>query len=121
MFRSNLGPDVAAMVQTILPLGPESNFVPTRDVTRVFTGVYAMQGADFCSVVQGNFDLDAIRRSIDARTVSLAGVPLTKSRYADTDLYTSGNIGFTCSANSGIRGSKLVARRLAAPFSSSMR
>lgn len=95
MFHSNLGPDVSSMVQTILPLPPEAGFVPTRDVTKIFAGVYAMQGADFCAVVQGSFDIDAIKRAVDTRAVSLAGVPLVKSRYADNDLYTAGNIGFT--------------------------
>lgn len=95
MFHSNLGPDVAGVVQTLLPLPAEANFVPTRDVTRIFAGVYAMQGADFCAVVQGNFDIQAIRAAVETRAVSLAGVPLVKTRYADNDLYTAGNIGFT--------------------------
>ncbi|MEZ4295319.1 MAG: hypothetical protein R3B70_10120 [Polyangiaceae bacterium] len=95
MFHSSLGPDVSSMVQSLLPLPPEANFVPTRDVTRIFAGTYAMQGADFCAVVQGNFDVDAIRRGIDLRAVTLGGVPLVKNRYADNDLYTAGNIGFT--------------------------
>ena len=112
MFRSSLGPDVSNMVQSILPLGPEANFVPTRDVTKIFAGTYAMQGADFCAVVQGNFDLDAIRRSVDARATSLAGVPLTKSRYADTDLYTAGNIGFTLlTAHTILTGNETGMRR----------
>ncbi|MEO5726317.1 MAG: hypothetical protein ABI134_25830, partial [Byssovorax sp.] len=67
MFQSKWGAEAAQIVQTLLPLGPESNFVPTRDVTRVVSGVYAMQGADFCAVVQGNFDLVAIQRAVDAR------------------------------------------------------
>ena len=46
MFHSNLGPDVSSMVQTLLPLPPEAGFVPTRDVTKIFAGAYAMQGAD---------------------------------------------------------------------------
>jgi len=112
MFHSNLGPDVSTMVQTLLPLGPESNFVPTRDVTRIFAGAYAMQGADFCAVVQGSFDIDAIRRSVDARAVSLAGVPLTRSRYADNDLYTAGNIGFTLlTAHTALSGNETGMRR----------
>jgi hypothetical protein len=95
LFRTSLAPDLTSLVQTMLPLGPESNFVPSRDVTKIFAGVYAMQGADFCAVVQGNFDVDAIRRTVDGRAVALAGVPLVKNRYADNDLYTAGNIGFT--------------------------
>jgi hypothetical protein len=112
MFHSSLGPDVATMVQTLLPLGPESNFVPTRDVTRIFAGAYAMQGADFCAVVQGSFDVEAIRRSVDARAVSLAGVPLAKNRYADNDLYTAGNIGFTVlTAHTVLSGNETGMRR----------
>ena len=112
MFHSNLGPDVSSMVQTLLPLPPEANFVPTRDVTRIFAGAYAMQGADFCAVVQGNFDIEAIRRSVDARAVSLAGVPLVKNRYADNDLYTAGNIGFTVlTAHTALSGNETGMRR----------
>jgi hypothetical protein len=94
LFHSNLGPDVGQIVTTLLPLGPESNFVASRDVTRMVGGVYAMQGADFCAVLQGNFDVDSIRRAADARTATSSGVPLVKSRYADLDLYTAGNVGF---------------------------
>ncbi len=112
MFHSNLGPDVSTMVQTLLPLPPEASFVPTRDVTRIFAGAYAMQGADFCAVVQGNFDIEAIRRSVDARAVSLAGVPLVKNRYADNDLYTAGNIGFTVlTAHTALSGNETGMRR----------
>lgn len=112
MFHSSLGPDISNMVQSLLPLGPEANFVATRDVTKVFAGSYAMQGADFCAVLQGNFDVEAIRRSVDARATSLAGVPLTKSRYADADLYTAGNIGFTLlTAHTALSGNETGMRR----------
>lgn len=112
MFHSSLGPDVSNMVQTLLPLPPEANFVATRDVTKVFAGTYAMQGADFCAVLQGNFDTAAIQRSVDARAVSLAGVPLTKSRYADNDVYTAGNIGFTLlTAHTALSGNETGMRR----------
>jgi hypothetical protein len=95
MFQSKWGPEAAQLVQTLLPLGPESNFVPSRDVVRVVSGVYAMQGADFCAVVQGTFDLPAIQRAVDARAITIDGAPLVKTRYAGTDLYTAGNLGFS--------------------------
>ncbi len=95
MFQSKWGPEAAQIVQTLLPLGPESNFVPQRDVTRVVSGVYAMQGADFCAVVQGNFDIPAIQRAVDARAIVIDGAPLVKTRYAGNDLYTASNFGFT--------------------------
>jgi hypothetical protein len=112
MFRSSLGPDITQLVQTLLPLGAEANFVPSRDVTKIFAGAYAMQGADFCAVVQGNFDADAIRRAVDARAVTLAGLPLARNRYADTDIYTAGNIGFTLlTAHTALSGNETGIRR----------
>lgn len=94
MFRSALGPDVNQLVTMILPLGPESNFVPSRDVKKVYGGIYAMQGADFCAVLQGDFDVAAIRRAAEARTMVASKVPLVRTRYSDMDLYTAGNVGF---------------------------
>lgn len=94
LFQSSLGGEVSSVIQQLLPIGPESNFVPSRDVTRVYGGLYAMQGADFCAVLQGNFDVEAIRRSAESRAVTVLGAPLVKSRYAGNDLYTAGNIGF---------------------------
>lgn len=94
LFATSLGPDVAKLVSSLLPLGPESNFVPSRDVVGMYGGAYTMQGADFCVVIQGTFDADAIHRSADARAMTVAGMPLVKSRYADLDVYTAGNVGF---------------------------
>lgn len=94
LFASRLGPEVAQVVAGLFPLGPESNFVASRDVVKVYGGVYAMQGADFCTILQGNFDERSIRAAAETRAVTLAGAPLIRSRYADSDLYTAGNVGF---------------------------
>lgn len=94
MFKTSLGPEVSLLAQNLIPLGPEANFLPSRDVTRIYAGVYAMQGADACAVVQGNFDADAIRRSAEARSMTSSGVPLIKTRYAENDIFTAGNVGF---------------------------
>jgi hypothetical protein len=94
LFQSSLGPDVEQIVTTLVPLGREANFVPSRDISRVYGGIYAMSGADFCAVLQGNFDVEAIRRNADARAQTTSGQPLVKSRYAELDLYTVGNVGF---------------------------
>lgn len=112
MFQSKWGPDAAQIVQTLLPLGAESNFVPSRDVTRVVSGVYAMQGADFCAVVQGNFDVAAIQRAVDARAITIDGAPLVKTRYAGNDLYTAGNFGFTLvTSHTALSGNETGMRR----------
>ncbi|HSN98612.1 MAG TPA: hypothetical protein VLS89_09940, partial [Candidatus Nanopelagicales bacterium] len=94
LFQSSLGGEVDTLIHQLLPIGSESGFVPSRDVTRVHGGLYAMQGADFCAVLQGNFDPEAIRRSADSRALTVLGAPLVKTRYAGNDLYTAGNIGF---------------------------
>jgi hypothetical protein len=112
MFQSKWGPDLAQIVTTLLPLGPESSFVPARDVTRVVSGVYAMQGADFCAVVQGNFDVPAIQRAVDARAIVIDGAPLVKTRYAGNDLYTAGNLGFTLvTSHTALSGNETGMRR----------
>lgn len=112
MFRSNLGPDVGQILTAVLPLGPESNFVPARDVNRIYGGVYAMQGADFCAVIQGNFDVPSIQRAAEARTMVSSGVPLVRSRYADMDLYTAGNVGFVLlTSHTALAGNETGMRR----------
>jgi hypothetical protein len=99
LFQSKLGPEVSQVVTGLLPLGPESNFVPSRDVVRVYGGAYAMQGADFCAVLQGNFDTAAIQRAADAKAMTTAGAPLVKSRYGDRDVFVVANVGFVMLTN----------------------
>lgn len=94
LFATRLGADTTALVNSVLPIGAESNFVPSRDVTRLYGGLYAMQGADYCFVVQGNFDVDGITRAADARAATPSGIPLVKSQYGGSDVYTVGNVGF---------------------------
>jgi hypothetical protein len=81
-------------------------------VKKVYGGIYAMQGADFCAVLQGSFDVESIRRSAEARTMMASKVPLVRSRYADMDLYTAGNIGFVLlTPNTVLSGNETGMRR----------
>ena len=112
LWRTDLGPDVTKLAQNLIPLGPEANFVPSRDVVKIYGGVYAMQGADFCMVVQGHFDVDAIQRSAEARVMTTSGVPLVKTRYAGNDLFTAGNVGFVVlTSNTLLSGNETGMRR----------
>lgn len=112
LFQTSLGPDVANVVTKILPLGPESNFDPKRDVTRIYAGIYAMQGADFAAVIQGNFDVDAIKRAMDAKAITMNGAPVVKSKYAEQDLYTVQNLGFTIlTTHTALSGNETGMRR----------
>lgn len=113
LFATPIGADVAALVQTLVPLGPESNFVPARDTTRASAGLYAMQGLDFCAVVQGRFDVAAIQRAADARLAVAAGVPLVRTRYGVHQLYTAGNVGFALlSSGTMLSGNETGMRRV---------
>lgn len=94
LFTTSFGDDVAAIVSNLLPLGAEANFSPKRDVTQIYGGVYAMQGADFCAVLQGRFDVASISRAAETRAATPSGAPLVKTRYGDYDIYTTGNVGF---------------------------
>lgn len=94
LFRTGIGAEVDALVASVLPIGPEANFVAQRDVTRVLSGVYAMQGADFCSVLQGNFDEAAIRQAANGRAATPSGAPLVRTVYAGQEMFTVSNLGF---------------------------
>jgi hypothetical protein len=95
LFATNLGNDVDQIVRELVPLGPESNFEARRDVDRVTAGFYAMSGVDLCAVVQGRFDAAAIERAAEAKKVMPSGKAIVKTRYAEQNLYTVGNLGFT--------------------------
>lgn len=94
LFASSLGPQMAQVVANLLPLGRESNFVAQRDVSRVVGGIYAMQGADFVAVVQGNFDIASIEAAARAQAATPSGRPLIATPYGPFTLYTVANVGF---------------------------
>jgi hypothetical protein len=94
LMQSSFGPQVAELASALLPLGPESNFVAARDVSRIYAAAYAMQGADVCAVLQGNFDASAIGQAATARARTPSGTPLVRTQYAGYEIYTVANIGF---------------------------
>jgi hypothetical protein len=94
LYATPMAADVLGLLQAIVPLGAEANFDPTRDTWRVVGGAYAMQGVDFCAVVQGRFDVGAIQRAAEFRAAGPSGLPIVKSRYAEYDVFTLGNLGF---------------------------
>lgn len=112
LYRTALGADVTSFIANFVPLGAESNFVPSRDTTRFYGGIYAMQGVDFCAVTQGHFDVAAIQRAADSRALAPSGAPLVKTRYADSDIYTVQNLGFVLvTSNTMLSGNEIGMRR----------
>ena len=77
---------MAAMSSIAVPLGPEANFDPKRDIKRVILGLYSLQGADVAVVIQGTFDPDAIRSAASRGAMTPLGVPLTRLEYAGNEL-----------------------------------
>ena len=94
LWATGFGGQVANIVTTVLPLGPESGFSPTRDVKKVYGAAYAMQGADFAAIVQGTFDVNAMQRAAEARAATPSGAPVVVTNYGGYALYTVANMGF---------------------------
>jgi hypothetical protein len=87
MFASaSVGAQLAALAETLLPLGPEAGFDAKRDVDRVVLGAYTSTGADAVAVVSGRFDV----AKIAATTQGRGGVPIVHAMYAGRDTYTAG-------------------------------
>lgn len=94
LFATEIGGDIASLIASVVPLGPESNFSIGRDVSRVVGGVYAMQGVDFCVAVRGNFDVAAINAAATNRATVPSGAPIVRTQYGPYQLFTVANLGF---------------------------
>ena len=111
-YRTSIGGDLSTFVSSFVPIGNESNFVPARDTTKFYGGLYAMQGVDFCAITQGTFDVAAIERAADARAQAPSGAPLVKTKYAGSDIYTVQNLGFVLlTPNTMLSGNETGMRR----------
>lgn len=92
-FASSVGPSGLRLANRLVPLTPEMNFDPKRDIQTVWMGAYSMQGADFAAVVQGSFDQAAIQQAAARETLTAVGKPLTRVDYAGNTMYVSGEVG----------------------------
>jgi hypothetical protein len=87
MFASaSVGPQLAALADTLLPLGPDAGFEAKRDVDRVVLGAYTSTGADAVAIVSGRFD----PAKIAAATQSRGGGAIVHAMYAGRDTYAAG-------------------------------
>jgi hypothetical protein len=112
LFRSPFGSEVATTAQGLVPLGPEAGFVPERDVVSIHSAAYTIGGADYCAVVSGTFDPEAIRRAAATGTPGPLGLPVTLSRYAESDVYTTGRLDFAVlTPHTVVAGSETGVRR----------
>lgn len=93
-LASQTGPSALRVAQNLVPLTPEMNFQPTRDLKTIVAGVYSMSGADLAAIAQGTFDVPAIKRAAERGAVTAMGQQLRKVEYAGNELYLSGDLGF---------------------------
>lgn len=94
LLNSSMGPSTLRTAQIVVPLTPEMNFEPQRDLRKILGAGYSVQSADFAMVAQGDFDPDAIKKVADRGGTSALGRPFKKTSYGGNDLYLTGDIGF---------------------------
>jgi hypothetical protein len=99
LFASQFGDKLLEVSRRRAPLPDAAGFDPKRDLTKVYFGVYSMQGADVAGVAVGNFDPKKIEAAADGVQKTPLGVPVTKSTYAGRALYTADSVGFTVLTN----------------------
>lgn len=95
LFSSQFGDKLLEVAKRRAPLPESAGFEPKRDLSKVYFGVYSMQGADVTGVAIGNFDPQKIEAAADGTQRTPLGVPVTKSTYAGRALYTADSVGFT--------------------------
>jgi len=95
LFASQFGARILGIVNARSPIPAAADFVPSRDLTRVYLGFYSMQGADTAGVALGSFKPDKIEKAADETPRTGTGAAVVKSKYAGRALYTANGIGFT--------------------------
>lgn len=93
-FQSSFGQRLKAITDARIPLPKSAGFVPERDLSTLYVGLYSMQGVDSVAVAKGVFHPDAIEHAADGTTMTPLGAPLVKTTYAKRTLYVSRNVGF---------------------------
>jgi hypothetical protein len=85
---AQLGSSLSELSDGLVPLGADSGFLPSRDVTSVEAAFYAT--GDGVTVLQGTFD----RARIEATVATKDGKPVTHSTYAGHATSTFERVGF---------------------------
>lgn len=94
LVASPFGGRLLALLNQRLPVPPSAGFDPSRDLTRLYLGLYSMQGADLSGVALGKFDKAKIEAAVNGVEKTPQGVPIAKRTYAGRTLYTAAGFGF---------------------------
>ncbi len=107
------GAQLAAVVESVMPIGQEAGFVASRDVDRVQVAVYAGAGVDAVAVLSGRFDVAKIQAAAVAHAPTPTGAPCVALPYAGRTLYTVSNFAFSpVTEHTMVAGSESAVRRV---------
>ncbi len=90
----SLGAQVAAMTESILPMGREVGFSAFTDVDRVYVAFYAGAAIDGVSILQGRFDSAKMQAAVAGHAAGRSGLPWAVAPYAGHTLYSTANMAF---------------------------
>ena len=112
LFASQFGPRLTQLTRQLAPLPASTGFEPSRDLQRLYLGMYSMQGIDFAGVAVGTFDVEAIARAGERSDRTVLGAALVRSEYGGRTLYTANNVGFVVlTARTALFGNETGIRR----------
>ncbi|MFO0551571.1 MAG: hypothetical protein U0271_24500 [Polyangiaceae bacterium] len=112
-FTSPFATEIGSWISSALPFGAEATFVPSRDTTRALGALLALQGTNFCAIVQGRFDGRAIGAAAEARRAQGGANPMVLTPYAGHSIYTVQNVGFALlSQKTIVIGDEIAIRRV---------
>ncbi len=82
--QASVGAELTRLTDSLMPLGDDAGFVPSRDVDRMVIAAYPSTGADVTAILVGRFDPEKMARASRAKT----GAPIAKSSYAGFATFT---------------------------------
>jgi hypothetical protein len=106
------GAELGKLATKFLPIGAETGFEASRDLSQVVAASYSLQGVDALSILSGTFDADKIQKTADSKTPLKGGGTLTAVPYAGNTIYTSKDLAFTVlSPKTAMAGTETAVRR----------
>ena len=97
-----------ALVQSLLPAAGLDALVSPSTVRRLYAAIYSIQGADFCAVVEGAFEVQGLAGALEQ--VRSGG--LVKTAYGPFSIYSRGDRAFVVlSGQMLLAGNEVAVRR----------
>jgi hypothetical protein len=90
----SLGAQVAALTESVLPLGHEVGFSALTDVDRVYVAFYAGAAIDGVAILSGRFDAAKMQAAVASHATGRSGLPWSVAPYAGHTLYSTANMAF---------------------------